>query len=143
MKARGVYREEYREQIERAISLTFVKAPELRKCIKRALAATGSYEIFAVGGGSYEYLCRDGENEFTVHIDYGGRTSQLRYHVSIRDGVAQKHRFWLCFEDAMGFGRGEWDHVTEDNLDDVMLLLAEAVRYLSALPDRMREAIGA
>ena len=48
----------------------------------------------------------------------------------------------ICFERAVGFGLGDWDYIVEENVDDVMALFAEVVRYCVTLPDRIRAEAG-
>jgi len=41
----------------------------------------------------------------------------------------------------MGFGLGDWDYITDKNVDDSFVLFPELVQYNFELPDRIRAAI--
>ena len=126
------------EEFRVASTVRSVRAPELRKRVRAALKPLGFYKIDEFG----YYRCRGDSGEFLVHVDYGGRSAQLRYRVAIPEfpGVHPQNQF--CFERAVGFGLGDWDYIVEANVDDVMALFSDLIRYCVALPDRIRAAAG-
>jgi hypothetical protein len=126
------------EEFRIAASVRSVKAPELRKRVRAALKALGYYKIDELG----YYRCRGDSREFFVHVDYGGRSAQLRYCVAMPEFPDVHPLSQFCFERAVGFGHGDWDYIVEENLDDVMALFADVVRYSVALPDRIRAEAG-
>jgi hypothetical protein len=126
------------EEFNVASSVRSVKAPELRKRVRAALKPLGYFKIDELG----YYRCRATSREFLVHVDYGGRSAQLRYRVAMPEFPDVHPLSQFCFERAVGFGLGDWDYIVEENVDDVMALFADMVRYCVALPDRIRAAAG-
>jgi hypothetical protein len=126
------------EEFRLASSVRSVKAPELRKRVRAALKPLGYYKIDELG----YYRCRGDTREFLVHVDYGGRSAQLRYCVAMPEFPDVHPLSQFCFERALGFGLGDWDYIIEENVDDAMTLFAEVVRYCVALPDRIRAEAG-
>ena len=125
-----------KEQFEHACSIRSIKAPELRKRVRNALKAFGYYETDLLGN----YWCRRGKQKFSVNVDFGGRSAQLRYCV-VRPEFKDVHALsQFRLERAMGFGLGDWDYIVEENVDAVFSLFAEVVQYSFDLPDRMRTA---
>ena len=122
------------DEFKLASAVRSVKAPELRKLVRAALKSLGYYRIDDLG----YYRCRNEGREFLVHVDYGGRSAQLRYCVAMPEFSEVHPLSQFCFERALGFGFGDWDYIVEENVDDAMLLFADVVRYCVALPDRIR-----
>ncbi len=91
---------------------------------------------------AYYYRCRGESREFLVHVDYGGRGAQLRYCVAMPEFPDVHPLNQFRFERALGFGLGDWDYIVEENVDDVMALFADVVRYCVTLPDRIRTEAG-
>jgi hypothetical protein len=131
---RGVQGHISREQFEYASSIHSVKAPELRKRVRAALKPLGYQKIDELGF----YCCRQGEREFRVHVDYGGRAAQLRYVVERPEFEGIHPLMQFQFERTLGFGHGEWDFIVEENVDDVFLLFQEVVTYSYELPNRIQ-----
>jgi hypothetical protein len=134
---RGVQSHVTTEQFEYASSIRSVKAPELRKRVRAALKPLGYYKIDELG----YYCCKRGSREFRVHVDFGGRSAQLRYVVSRPEFKDIHPLSQFGFEAALGFGFGDWDFIVEENVDDVFSLLPEVVTYSYELPDRIRAAV--
>jgi hypothetical protein len=126
------------EQFKVASSVRSIKAPELRKRVRAALKTLGYYKIDELG----YYRCRGDSREFLVHVDYGGRSAQLRYCVAMPEFADVHPLSQFCFERALGFGLGDWDYIVEENVDDVMALFADVVQYCVTLPDRIRAEAG-
>jgi hypothetical protein len=122
------------EDFEFAISIRAVKAPELRKRVRAALKSLGYYKVDDLG----YYRCRRDDRDFLVHVDFGGRSAQLRYCVAMPEFADVHPLSQFCFERALGFGFGDWDYIVEENVDDALTAFAEAVRYCVLLPDRIR-----
>lgn len=120
-----------------ASSVRSVKAPELRKRVRAALKPLGYYRIDERGS----YRCRAEDREFLVHVDYGGRSAQLRYSVALPEFSHVDPLIQFCFERALGFSVGDWDYIVEENVDDAMALFADVIRYCLALPDRIRAEV--
>jgi hypothetical protein len=125
-----------KKQFEYASSIRSIKAPELRKRLRATLKPLGYYKTDELG----YYLCRMARREFRVGADFGGRYAQLRY-VVVRPEFKRVHPLdQFRFEQVMGLGRGDWDFIIEENVDEVFSLLRELVQYCFELPDRMRLA---
>jgi hypothetical protein len=105
----------------------------LRKRVRAALKPLGYFKIDELG----YYHCRAHDREFTVHVDFGGRSAQLRYCVALPEfaGVHQLSQF--CFERALGFGHGDWDYIVEENVDEAIATFGEAISYCVELPGRI------
>jgi|SRR5579864_3655969 len=126
-----------KEQFERAAAVRSVKAPELRKRVRAALKAFGYFETDSLGN----YLCKIGKTKFSVNIDFGGRSAQLRYCVARPEFKGIHPLLQFRFERAVGFGLGDWDYIVEENVDNVFALFPEVVQYSFDLPDRIRAAV--
>lgn len=125
-----------KKQFEYASSIRTIKAPELRKRLRATLKSLGYYKTDELG----HYLCRMARREFRVDADFGGRYAQLRY-VVVRPEFKRVHPLsQFRFEQVLAFGRGDWDFIVEENVDEVFSLLRELVQYCFELPDRMRLA---
>ena len=133
-KYRGVRSCVSEEYFKLASSVRSIKAPELRKRVRAALKPLGYTRMDELGF----YCCRLGEKEFRVDVDYGGRHAQLRYCVALPEFHDVHPLSQFCFEDALGVGRGDWDFIIEENVDDSFALFTEVVRYSFELPDRIR-----
>lgn len=134
--ARGVPSSVSKEELEVASSVRSIKAPELRKRVRAALKPLGYHKRDEIG----YYHCRLEEREFRVHVDYGGRSAQLRYCVSMPEFRDVHPLRQFCLECALGFGTGDWDFIVEENVDDALSLFGDVIVYCVALPDRIRAA---
>ena len=126
------------EEFRVASTVRSVKAPELRDRVRAALTPLGYSRIDELG----YYRCRTHSREFLVHVDYGGRSAQLRYCVAMPEFPNVHPLSQFCFERAVGFGLGDWNYIVEGNVGDVMALFADVVRYCVELPDRIRAEAG-
>jgi hypothetical protein len=63
------------------------------------------------------YRCHHGDNDFSVHVDFGGRHAQLRYVVSFPEFKNRHPLTQFGFE--RGFGHGHWDFIVEENVDEI------------------------
>ncbi len=127
-----------RELYDYALSVHGMKAPELRKGVKQAFTSIGLQKVEKHGGGNYIYHCAMGKSAFKVWIDYGGRHAQLRYHVALPEFENKYSQNRFSFDRALGFGFGDWDFITEENFEDSLQMLCEAICYSIALPDKIR-----
>ena len=124
-----------------ASSIRSAKAPDIRRAVKAAFAEELScQEVEKIGGGDYIHRCNVDGTEAAVWVDYGGRSAQLRYCVELPEfgETAIPIRGRLCFEKAMSFGNGDWNFITEENLDASAKVLPRLVKYCCALPRRIR-----
>lgn len=141
-KHRGVRSCVSEEYFALASSIQSVKAPELRKRVRAALRPLGYTRTDQLDGGDWVYCCSLGGREFRVHVDYGGHHAQLRYGVTLHEFQDTHPRLQFCFEEALGFGHGQWDFIIEQTVDDSFALFTEVVRYCVELPDRIRAHAG-
>ena len=126
-------------QFQYASSIRSIKAPELRKAVKEAFKTLSCTKIDKFGGGVYIYHCTINAAPIEVWIDYGGMSAQLRYHVALPRFASLNFLNRFCFERALGFGFGDWDFITEDNLTASIQLLCQLVEYSAKLPERIQE----
>jgi hypothetical protein len=125
------------EVIQRAESIHPTKATEIRREIKNVFAQQFKAKAENRQGGNWLYSCEYQGRLFQVDIDYGGRSAQLRYHLSFDDisvGIRARH---LSYEGLLGLGHGDWDFVTADNLSESVLLLVELVEQLVTIPEKL------
>ena len=108
----------------------------LRKRVRAALKPFGLYETDRLGN----YWCEQGQQKFSVNVDFGGRNAQLRYSVAFPEFKDVHHLSQFRFERALGFGLGDWDYIIEENVEDAFLLFGELIRYCFELPGRIRTA---
>jgi hypothetical protein len=136
-KYRGTPSSVTEEQFARALSVRSVKAPELRRRVRAALKPFGYSRVDALG----DYHCHQVDRDFSVNVDFGGRSAQLRYYVSFPEFQQVRHLNRFGFEHALGFGFQDWDFIVEENVDDVFALFTEVVAYSVELPERIRRSV--
>jgi hypothetical protein len=134
-KRRGVPSSVSEEEFRFAESVKSVKAPELRKRVRVALAKVGYQRKDELG----DYCCNWKGQEFNVHVDFGSRVAQLRYWISLPEFHDVYHQ-QFSFERALGMGFGDWNYIVEENVEDVFWLFEDLVRYAIDLPIRIRDA---
>jgi hypothetical protein len=122
-----------------ALSVRGVQAPELRKGVKNVFSSIGLQKVQKTGGGNYVYHCELKERFFQVWINYGGRSKQLRYCVVLPEFKDVDPLFQFRLERAFAFGFGDWNCITEENFNDSLQMLCEAVCYSIDLPKRIKE----
>jgi hypothetical protein len=123
------------EVIARAEQIVPIKATELRKLVKSAVAARFGAKPENSGGGDWIYRGRSGRVEFTLSIDYGG-FDQLRYTVAFADGATGLRGKRLNYERLMGCGGTGWDYLTADNAGPSIDLMCTFVEVLASIPER-------
>ncbi len=129
------------EQFAYASSIRSVKAPELRRRVKAALKGLGYSKMDEYG----DYACHHAGRDFSVEVDYGGMSAQLRYRVRFPEWKGPLNPLnWLRFgfERTLGFGFGDWNFIVEENVEEVFQLFTEVIAYSSELPERVIRAIG-
>ena len=136
-RAKGKPSSVTRELVEYAATVRSVKAAELRKHVRSALCQLLGARPSKIGGGDWDYEGTINGSRITVSIDYGGRSAQLRYDVSVQSAEPPIALGRMGFEVVLGAGLGEWDFIVEDNLGDSMKLLSEVVTYVAELPRRL------
>jgi hypothetical protein len=123
-------------QFALACSIRPVKLSERRRRVRASLKTLGLVKVDDLGF----YRCHHAGNDFSVHVDFGGRHAQLRYVVSFPEFKSRHPLTQFGFERALGFGWGHWDFIVEENVDDVFDLFTEVVAYSAELPNRIRKA---
>ena len=126
-----------------AAAIVPISAGELRKRLKAALGERFGARPENRGGGDWIYTGRHSERAFSLHIDFGGRSDQLRYEVSYVDSSTGIHANRLNYEGMLGFGLGNWDYVTASTADDAVSHLCDLVARLVSIPDRLQTGHGA
>jgi hypothetical protein len=125
------------EVIQHAESIRPTKATEIRREIKSMFARQFKAKAENRQGGNWLYFCEYHGRLFQVHIDYGGRSAQLRYHLSFDDISTGIRARQLSYEGLLGLDHGDWDFVTADNLSESVLLLVELVEQLVTIPEKL------
>ena len=105
---------------------------------KTAISVNGSLQyqwkaqLELLPGTQYCYRVYLGSSPVT-EIDLLGSDSSPSFWTQMPMGANQSFSFAVF---------GDWDYVIEDNVDDVMDVFADVVRYCVALPDRIRAEAG-
>jgi hypothetical protein len=133
---RGVPSSVSEAQFALASSIRPVKLPERRRRVRAVLKQLGLVKVDDLGF----YRCHLAGTDFAVHVDFGGRSAQLRYVVSFPEFKDRHPLTQFGFERALGFGWGHWDFIVEENVDDVFRLFSEVIEYSIELPGRIRKA---
>ncbi|MFI5380347.1 MAG: hypothetical protein ACHRHE_13690, partial [Tepidisphaerales bacterium] len=115
------------EVLRQAESIQPTNASQIRKVVKVAFTERFAANAESHGGGDWYYSGVCDGRQFKVHIDYGGRSDQLRYEVSYDDPATGIQANRLTYEGMTGMGAGRWDCVTATNLGDAVTLLCELV----------------
>jgi hypothetical protein len=123
------------EVIERAEQIVPIKAADLRKLVKSAVAARFGAKPDNSGGGDWLYRGKCGSLEFTLSIDYGGY-DQLRYTVAFTDAATGIRGKRLNYERLMGCGGTGWDYLTAHNAGPSIDLMCTFVETLAGIPER-------
>jgi hypothetical protein len=124
-------------QFALACSIRPVKLPERRRRARAVLKQFGLVKVDDLGF----YRCHRAGKDFSVHVDFGGRSAQLRYVVSFSEFKDRHPLTQFGFERALGFGFGHWDFIVEENVDEVFEVFSEVIAYSVELPDRIRNAV--
>lgn len=111
---------------------------KIRKAIHEALRARYGAQAENLGGGNWIYQCTDAHQPFSLSIDYGGRDDQLRYSVFYEHADSGIRAVHLSYERMLGMGFGNWDFVTEDNLNESVMTLCDLVSDLVRIPSRIK-----
>jgi hypothetical protein len=124
------------EFLRYAASIGPVRAVEMRKRIKSAFGQRFSTQVSNSGGGVWRYRGNFENSAVEIEINFGGR-DQLRYKVTISSHSRQVTLKRLRYELLLGAGLGDWNFLTEENLNQSIELLCEFVAYLIKLPERL------
>jgi hypothetical protein len=110
-------------EVESAEPPTTVRAPEIRREVKRALADRFNARPAKWGGGVWIYPGEYDGRPFTLSLDYGGNFHKLRYGIS--PGHVDRPTIGMTWEGMLGLGTGHWDFVCEHNLAPSVTLLGD------------------
>jgi hypothetical protein len=125
--------------IQKADALRPIKAPEIRKVVKKALADQFAARAEKSVGGEWKYHGASEGQGFTVSIDYGGMGDQLRYGVLFEDEASGFRAHGLTYEGMLGLGLGRWDYLTADNVAECVDLLCGFIKDLVSIPERIQQ----
>ncbi len=134
---RGVSSSVSAEEFALASSIRPVKLPERRKRVRAVLKQFGLLKVDELGF----YRCHHAGKDFLVHIDFGGRSAQLRYGVCFAEFKERHALTQFGFERAVGFGFGDWNFIVEENVEETFQVFAEVIAYSIELPERIRKAV--
>jgi hypothetical protein len=121
--------------IARAEHIVPIKATELRRLVKSAVAERFGAKPDHSGGGDWLYRGKSAGLEFVLGIDYGGY-DQLRYEVSFDDAATGISARRLNYERLMGCSGTGWDFLTADNAAPSIDLMCTLVETLVSIPAR-------
>jgi hypothetical protein len=123
---------------QRAEAIVPTSASAIRKVVRARFAELFGTAVTNLGGGNWRYEGNLREVTLRVDIDYGGRSDQLRYWVSVHHPTRQIILNHVSFEAMLGFPtQTSWDNLEQGNLDPSMVLLGELVTYCAELPVRL------
>ena len=106
----------------------------MRKRLHVAVTALFGPGLAHVGNLSADYEGELAGSKVLLGLDLGGSYWQLGYQVSVACTDPPGRLARVGFETALGIGRGHWDFITSDNLDEAITLLCKSVRYVAELP---------
>ena len=121
------------EGIRKIDEVQSAKAATLRKFLKTIFGGLG-FESRSIGGGNWIWNRSDDAFACSVALDFGARTDQLRYHVNLAPTGGGPKLGLLSLESMLGFGRGYWNVIVEDEAESSVRLLGEIVEDIAALP---------
>jgi hypothetical protein len=128
--------------VESAEPPIVVKAPEIRKEVKRVLAERFQATPTNTGAGIWNYPGECQGRPFTLAVDYGVRAAQLRYGVAPGRFSPNQRVAGGTWEDMLGLGSyGQWDFVCQHNLAQSVVLIAEVVEKMLSLQARAKDAL--
>jgi len=122
------------ESIHRRRRIRPAKAAEIRRAVNERFGACLDTQAENAGGGVWRYRGTSRGLGFVTEIDYGSRIAQLRYSVSYSDAETDLHPVHLTMERMLGFGLGDWNLLTADNLGESIDLLCAWVTELVEIP---------
>jgi hypothetical protein len=128
------------ELIQRAETIRPITAAAIRREIKRLFGQRFAARGENRGGGTWRYAGEFRGQAFQVDIDYGSRSDQLCYGLSLDDPANALRARRLTYEGLIGLGHGQWDFVHADNLGESVNLLADLVAELVVLCAAMGRA---
>jgi hypothetical protein len=130
--------DEVRRQAEAIVPTS---ASAIRKAVRARFAELFGATATNLGGSNWRYEGHLQEVTLRVEIDYGGRSDQLRYWVSVYSPARRMILKHLSFEAMMGFPtQTSWDNLEQANLEPSITLLGELVTYCAELPARLPSA---
>lgn len=125
------------EAVEAIRAIRPVKAPEIRRVVKLAMTQLFGDVSVSHGGGCWDYSGAYTGMTVCVGIDYGGRSDQLRYEISLGDASRGLQLRGLSYERLMGLSFAHWDCLEQSNLDQSVGLLKELCLYCINMPGRL------
>jgi hypothetical protein len=113
--------------VEAAEPPATVRAPDIRKEVKRALVPRFHLQPTNQGGGVWRYSGEYEGRPFTLTLDFGGSFHKLRYGVG-----------GATWEGTLGLGIGfDWDFVCRHNLTESVALLGEIIEKIVLFPEQI------
>ena len=127
-----------KEALDKIASVETAKAPELRKVAKIAFShLLGAKPIHRLG--VWEYSGKLNDHDVIVRIDYGGRSSQIRYELRLPQVRRSPTYGTVNYEALHGFGFGWWDQIEEGKEDQAFAVMTGLVRETIDLAVRIYE----
>ena len=123
---------------EQAAAIVPTNSREIRKGVRARFKAHFGAKPENLGGGVWRYPGQWGAVALQVDIDYGGRSDQLRYWVTVHDPARGITLRQISLEALLGLPmQTSWDNVEARNLDASLDLLVELVITCAELPARL------
>jgi len=116
------------DRIDWLRSLQTAKAADLRRILKALFNDKLGLHPENKGGGCWAYSPEHGEDGLVVHLDFGGRGSQLRYDVQVRDCASDACGRRLSFEAILGVTSIGWEWIEEATAQQSCEMLTELVK---------------
>ena len=116
------------EALTKIQSMETAKAADLRKVAQLAFGQLLGAKPDNKNHGNWVYAGKIENEEVSVHLDYGGRSDQLRYDVRLLRLKPWQKVIGPSYEKLHGFGSGNWDQIEKGSEDQSFALLTELVR---------------
>jgi hypothetical protein len=135
--AHGIPSEVSQEIKTLTASARAVNSAEMRKRVRKVLGDVFNPTVSNCGGGWWKYEGRLNGSHLSASIAYASNYHQLHYEINVESLSAASKLERISFENVLGVGWGQWDFIIQENVDDSMHLLAEAIVYVSLIPARL------
>jgi hypothetical protein len=140
----GLAMEPPAELVRDSSDLVPVSIPYLRRLVHTTLADLFATQTTDIGSEMWRYEGRLEGVEVKLDIQFSGRMGrpQLSYNAAVQGMGRSFVSPNLCFESTLGVGFGRWDYITKENAVRSVALLAELIRWLAQLPERLPPGCG-
>ena len=110
-----------------------------RKRVRNVLGPLMAAQARSRGDGEWDHVGVIDGVDVTVHTRFSRRRVQLDYSVAVQSRSPAVSFEGLSFDAVLCDGLGWWDFIVAENVDDVMDLFRDLVRWVAELPRRLPE----